>query len=91
MHVFEKQLQTRRCYEASEASQPEQSECNRRLRLHIAWMYMYCTFRLLKNKWQERSDLIGRLEQEVKEMRNQFDVKEKKLLEEKNKAVKAGK
>ena len=52
---------------------------------------MYCTFRSLKNKWQERSDLIGRLEQEVKEMRNQFDVKEKKLLEEKNKAVKAGK
>ncbi|CAB4004917.1 Leucine-rich repeat and coiled-coil domain-containing 1 [Paramuricea clavata] len=46
--------------------------------------------RSLKNKWQERSDLIGRLEQEVKEMRNQFDTKEKKLTEEKDKAIKAG-
>ena len=48
-------------------------------------------FRSLKSKWQERSDLIGRLEQEVKEMRNQFDAKEKKLLEEKEKALRAGK
>jgi hypothetical protein len=47
--------------------------------------------RSLKNKWQERSELIGRLEQEVKEMRNQFDTKEKKLTEEKDKAIKAGK
>mgnify|MGYP002803881909 CR=1 FL=1 len=46
--------------------------------------------RSLKVKWQERSDLIGRLEQEVKEMRNQFGSKEKKLIEEKEKAIKAG-
>ncbi|XP_028392315.1 leucine-rich repeat and coiled-coil domain-containing protein 1-like [Dendronephthya gigantea] len=48
------------------------------------------TKRSLKSKWQERSDLIGRLEQEVKEMRNQFDAKEEKMVEEKEKAIKAG-
>lgn len=45
--------------------------------------------RILKTKWQEKSELIGKLEKEVLEMRNNFKVKENTLIEERDKAVKA--
>ena len=45
--------------------------------------------RALKLKWQEKSELIGRMEKEVVEMRNSFKEKEKTLTEERGKAIKA--
>ena len=45
--------------------------------------------RSLKAKWQEKSELIGRLEKEVVEMRNNFNEKEKTLTEERDKAIQA--
>jgi len=45
--------------------------------------------RTLKIKWQEKSELIGKLEKEVVEMRNNFKEKEKTLTEERDKAIKA--
>lgn len=45
--------------------------------------------RALKVKWQEKSELIGKLEKEVVNMRNNFKEKEKTLIEERDKAVNA--
>lgn len=45
--------------------------------------------RALKAKWQEKSELIGKLEKEVVEMRNNFKEKEKTLTEERDKAIQA--
>lgn len=45
--------------------------------------------RALKIKWQEKSDLIGKLEKEVVNMRNNFKEKEKTLTEERDNAIKA--
>ncbi|XP_015774024.1 PREDICTED: leucine-rich repeat and coiled-coil domain-containing protein 1-like [Acropora digitifera] len=45
--------------------------------------------RTLKVKWQEKSELIGKLEKEVGNMRNNFKEKEKTLIEERDKAVNA--
>lgn len=45
--------------------------------------------RILKTKWHEKSELIGKLEKEVVEMRNNLRGKEKTLIEERDKAVKA--
>lgn len=45
--------------------------------------------RVLKIKWQEKSELIGKLEKEVVNMRNNFREKEKSLTEERDKAVNA--
>ena len=50
-----------------------------------------CYRRTLKAKWQERSELIGKLEKEVVEMRNTFKEKENKLSEERDKAITAAK
>ena len=47
--------------------------------------------RTLKAKWQEKSELIGKLEKEVVEMRNNFKGKEKTLTEERDKAIQAAK
>ena len=47
--------------------------------------------RALKVKWQEKSELIGQLEKEVVEMRNNFKEKEKTLTEERDKAIQAAK
>ncbi|KAJ7376667.1 leucine rich repeat [Desmophyllum pertusum] len=45
--------------------------------------------RTLKTKWQEKSELIGKLEKEVVEMRNNFKEKENTLTEERDKAIQA--
>lgn len=47
--------------------------------------------RALKAKWQEKSELIGKLEKEVVEMRNNFKEKEKTLTDERDKAIQAAK
>lgn len=45
--------------------------------------------RALKAKWQAKSELIGKLEKEVVEMRNSFQGKETTLTEERDKAIQA--
>ena len=50
---------------------------------------MFLVKRALKVKWQEKSELIGKLEKEVGNMRNNFKEKEKTLFEERDKAVNA--
>ena len=47
--------------------------------------------RSLKAKWQERSELISKMERQVVEVRDKFQEKELKLTEERDKALAAGK
>ena len=47
--------------------------------------------RALKTKWQEKSELIGKLEKEVVEMRNNFKEREKTSTDERDKAIQAAK
>lgn len=42
-------------------------------------------------KWQEKADLLTRLESQVKRMKENFDSKERLLLEERDKATEAQK
>lgn len=42
-------------------------------------------------KWQEKADLLTRLESQVKRMKENFDAKERLLLEERHKATEAHK
>ena len=42
-------------------------------------------------KWEERSQLIGQMEEKVFKMKENFDTKEQKLKEEREKALKAAK
>ena len=51
--------------------------------------FLFLVKRALKVKWQEKSELIGKLEKEVGNMRNNFKEKEKTLIEERDKAVNA--
>lgn len=51
--------------------------------------FLFLVKRALKVKWQEKSELIGKLEKEVINMRNNFKEKEKTLIEERDKAVNA--
>ncbi|XP_064298554.1 leucine-rich repeat and coiled-coil domain-containing protein 1 isoform X2 [Phalacrocorax carbo] len=41
----------------------------------------------LKKKWQGKGDLLSQLEAQVKQMKESFDSKEKKLIEERNKSL----
>ncbi|NXL46915.1 LRCC1 protein, partial [Podilymbus podiceps] len=41
----------------------------------------------LKKKWQGKGDLLSQLEVQVKQMKESFDIKEKKLIEERNKSL----
>uniref|UniRef100_A0A8B9NNB2 Leucine-rich repeat and coiled-coil domain-containing protein 1 n=1 Tax=Accipiter nisus TaxID=211598 RepID=A0A8B9NNB2_9AVES len=41
----------------------------------------------LKKKWQGKGELLSQLEVQVKQMKENFDVKEKKLIEERNKSL----
>ncbi|NWY50390.1 LRCC1 protein, partial [Chionis minor] len=41
----------------------------------------------LKKKWQGKGELLSRLEVQVKQMKESFDIKEKKLIEERNKSL----
>ncbi len=52
---------------------------------------LFFIYRTLKTKWQEKSELIGKLEKEVVEMRNNFKEKEKTLTDERDKAIQAAK
>lgn len=51
---------------------------------------IFCTSEAIK-KWQEKTDLLTRLESQVKRMKENFDAKELLLLEERNKATEAQK
>lgn len=44
-----------------------------------------------KKKWQEKAELLARLENQVKRTKEGFDSKERLLLEERNKATEAHK
>ncbi|XP_056008134.1 leucine-rich repeat and coiled-coil domain-containing protein 1-like [Ostrea edulis] len=44
---------------------------------------------ILNNKWKEKSQLIGQLEKQVTEMRENWESKERKLTEERDKAIQA--
>ncbi|XP_038050851.1 leucine-rich repeat and coiled-coil domain-containing protein 1-like [Patiria miniata] len=48
-------------------------------------------YRSLDNKWKEKGDLIGQLETQVRQVKQNFDTKETKLKEERDKAVQAEK
>ncbi|NXI52824.1 LRCC1 protein, partial [Chloroceryle aenea] len=41
----------------------------------------------LKKKWQGKGELLSQLEMRVKQMKESFDIKEKKLIEERNKSL----
>ncbi|KFV92715.1 Leucine-rich repeat and coiled-coil domain-containing protein 1, partial [Eurypyga helias] len=41
----------------------------------------------LKKKWQGKGELLSQLEVQVKQMKGNFDIKEKKLIEERNKSL----
>ncbi|KAM6282386.1 leucine-rich repeat and coiled-coil domain-containing protein 1 [Porphyrio hochstetteri] len=41
----------------------------------------------LKKKWQGKGELLSQLEVQVKQMKENFDIKEKKLMEERNKSL----
>eukprot|EP00076_Gallus_gallus_P018311 XP_015138334.1 leucine-rich repeat and coiled-coil domain-containing protein 1 isoform X2 [Gallus gallus] len=43
----------------------------------------------LKKKWQGKDELLSQLEVQVKQMKEGFDMKEKKLIEERNKSLQA--
>nr|XP_013812252.1 PREDICTED: leucine-rich repeat and coiled-coil domain-containing protein 1 [Apteryx mantelli mantelli] len=45
----------------------------------------------LKKKWQGKGELLSQLEVQVKQMKESFDIKEKKLIEERNKSLQAQK
>ena len=62
---------------------------SRELELKRPLLFFLWFNRALKLKWKEKSELIGRMEKEVVEMRNSFKEKEKTLTEERDKAIKA--
>ncbi|NXG68662.1 LRCC1 protein, partial [Baryphthengus martii] len=45
------------------------------------------THSALKKKWQGKGELLSQLEVQVKQMKESFDIKEKKLIEERNKSL----
>lgn len=54
-------------------------------------LYNFSSFSDSSKKWQEKADLLTRLENQVKRMKENFDSKEHLLLEERNKAAEAHK
>eukprot|EP00057_Strongylocentrotus_purpuratus_P010979 XP_011665453.1 PREDICTED: leucine-rich repeat and coiled-coil domain-containing protein 1 [Strongylocentrotus purpuratus] len=44
-------------------------------------------YRALDNKWKEKGDIIGQLETQVRQVKENFDQREKKLREERDKAI----
>ena len=54
--------------------------------------YFHChIFRVLNSKWKEKSQLIGQLEEQVREMKQSWEKKEAKLSQERDKALDAAK
>lgn len=54
-------------------------------------MFSVSPFRDSSKKWQEKADLLTRLESQVKRMKENFESKERLLLEERDKATEAHK
>lgn len=55
-------------------------------------MYIHCKhvhfiFSALKKKWQGKGELLSQLEVQVKQMKENFDIREKKLIEERNRSL----
>lgn len=50
-----------------------------------------CYHSILNNKWKEKSQLIGQLEKQVTEMKDNWESKERKLTAERDKAIEAAK
>jgi leucine-rich repeat/coiled-coil domain-containing protein 1 len=46
---------------------------------------------VLNSRWKEKSQLIGQLEQQVREMKENWEKKEQKLSQERDKALHAAK
>lgn len=46
-------------------------------------------YSIMSNKWKEKSNLIGDLENQVMTLKGQWEVKERRLQEERDKAVEA--
>lgn len=55
--------------------------------IYINCQYVCLIFSALKKKWQGKGDLLSQLEVQVKQMKESFDIKEKKLIEERNKSL----
>lgn len=55
--------------------------------IYIHCKYVHFIFSALKKKWQGKGELLSQLEVQVKQMKENFDVKEKKLIEERNKSL----
>lgn len=45
----------------------------------------------MNKKWQDKGGLLSKLEAQVKQMKENFDVKEKRLIEERDKSLQAQK
>ena len=55
--------------------------------IYIHCKYVHLIFSALKKKWQGKGELLSKLEMQVKQMKESFDIKEKKLIEERNKSL----
>lgn len=53
----------------------------------IPCKYVHFIFSALKKRWQGKGELLSQLEVQVKQMKENFDFKEKKLIEERNKSL----
>lgn len=49
--------------------------------------YVHFIFSALKKRWQGKGELLTKLEVQVKQMKENFDFKEKKLIEERDKSL----
>lgn len=45
----------------------------------------------MNKKWQDKGGLLSKLEAQVKQMKENFDMKEKQLIEERDKSIQAQK
>lgn len=55
--------------------------------IYIHCKYVHFIFSALKKRWQGKAELLSQLEVQVKQMKENFDFKEKKLIEERNKSL----
>ena len=57
----------------------------------LFFLKSFLYFSVLNSKWKEKSQLIGQLEEQVREMKESWDRKEVKLTQERDKALDAAK
>lgn len=55
--------------------------------IYLHCKYEHFIFSALKKRWQGKGELLSQLEVQVKQMKENFDFKEKKLIEERNKSL----